>query len=343
MRKLLWSCTVACVLATGIFLTARHILLQEQDTLVVDSGMSSATAAAVEGGMALADQLFTTLHGWARGHGLVAGADQRSCRNTKAPAVPAAVPCEDVVPALPMGGVIELPPMPDNAAPATAIIHEESEVQLPITPVAHTEESKDLTMPGSGSTIEAPADGKGQKVCEMPRTTGCGTGKPMTEAPLHMPTCAESEEAAATPMPPAAQDAEEQNEKKEQEDAPGSSENSESSDPMSEATPSNDSPYHHCPDSCPNGSYCPYTGRCYPMPSYTEPRQPTRPKDSDKPHGKEETSEPPAPAQKSGKQTRIIPNNLIPSTLPTTNESGIDTMEYRRSDGSLNETDGGPF
>jgi hypothetical protein len=171
-----------------------------------------------------------------------------------------------------------------------------------------------------------------------------GPGAPDHVCPLVMPYCTDDDEQPAVkPVMPLAQDDEKTPATEESEDKgfkewmklyEGTGKESKSSpveelpapqeQPQSEPKCQEDIHIHEHYSGCPHTT-CPYTGKSYPScPSTTKP-------------GKEESSEAPALHKTKKHSFKGKSKDSCPHT------EGVDTMEYRPSDGGLNEYGRGPL
>jgi hypothetical protein len=314
MRKVFWCFTGAGVLMAGALSAASYYACNHPDTMIGHCLNTVASASfAMEPVTALASRVAKVTH-----HAM----------NPEATTTTAGS-CEECVPADPE------PIAQEPAAKlASGLIDRNFEVELgpaPIVinedePIQHGEEAE-----APPSTIEF----KGEQSQELPESA----------CPMVMPYCTDDDEPMATPTMPYADGATKQAdgsevsedsvfkawtkllEKPRQESKPDSSEElpAPAEDPQEEPKCQEDSHLHEHYSGCPHMT-CPYTGKTYPS---CEPAMKS---------GKEEISEEPEmQPKKHGKKPHTGKSKECPHT------EGVDTMEYRRSDGGLNEYGPGPF
>lgn len=308
MRKVFWCCTTAVLLAAaGLYLAAGHGE-PSSGSFVTRCLVNSAGLATAIQNLWTPDQQKEDLLVKTRPGEPTVPAEPTPC----APCTPDKETVEAVV-----SRVIHLPSDP-NPAPASIVIS--------------AEESKPAQPTGQVETSEW------QKVEEQqPVDQGVSPGVPGTgpaPCPDFMPYATDDEDQTQPVTMPRIPD--------DEEPVLGAQETQEQTDPDKAATPSSepkdgseckeDPNYYHHYSGCPSTNYCPYTGRCYPA---VEPQQPPVKMTP----GQDETTEPHVkPKKHTSKKPRFAPGGEDSPMHPE-----VDTMEYRPSDGGLNEYGPGPF
>jgi hypothetical protein len=313
MRKLIWCGVAATVLLAGGLFTVWQHARAHPDSLAGRCVVATSGAAIFLNPLVGAGPLVEhVVHHWAPAGGseecvTIAPGDEARWQEE-----PVCVGQEGDAHAvkLEMAGVMELPAA-EPAGPAPIVIPEDD------TPPAPPADENGNVTPVAASTIDMPESEVVPAVMAY-----CEDGR--APAPAHMPYADEGQE------PAGATDAEPAQPKKceclkvffkklfaKPEGQPGTTESAEEGETKGEDY-HRYHPEHH--SGCP-ANYCPYTGRCYPE------------KAAPKSHGGEEDSEAPAPHGKGCDKGEGCPKH-----------PEVDTMEYRKSDGHLDDYGpGGPF
>jgi hypothetical protein len=319
MRKLIWcSAAAGVLLAGGLFVAWQHARANPDSLagrLVVSTSGVAIFLNPVAGAGALVEHV---VHHWGPAGGseeCVEIAPGDEARWQEEPVCVGREGGEHEAMKLELAGVLELPAAEPPAGPAPIVIPEDDP-----PPAAPADENGNVA-PVAASTIdmETEAAPPAMPYCEDDRAP----------APAHMPYADEGEEPAAAEAPPSKPKCEclkaffmKLFAKPEGEAgaSAGAEDGGTKGDP-GEADYHRYHPDHH--SGCPS-NYCPYTGRCYPEPAAPPPC----PKKS---HRGEENSEGPAKHPKGcGEGCPKHPE--------------VDTMEYRKSDGRLDDYGpGGPF
>lgn len=309
MRKAFWCCTALGLLAAAGLYVAAGRSNSSSDSLLTRCLVNSVGIAGAIQNIWAPDQR-------KEDYGVVVNhipADPTPC--PPAPAAEKSI-CEKVMEA------IQLPADP-NPPPASIVIHEEVPQAAP-PPAAGKEETSEWQKvePKDAEVIPTPPS---------PLMSDLATGP--APCPDVMPYASEDgEPAQAERMPYAAGDESQEPTSPQPEDRSDADKAAQPSEPQNAPECKEDPNYHHHYSGCPSTTCCPYTGRCYPStPSY----QPSTPKTG----GQDESSEP--KAKKKKHTSKKQPMGLDNENCPTHPE--VDTMEYRKSDGGLNEYGPGPF
>ncbi|HZY87324.1 MAG TPA: hypothetical protein VFE78_20985 [Gemmataceae bacterium] len=317
MRKLIWCSAAAAVLmAGGLFMVWQHARAHP-DSLAGRCVVATSGAAIFLNPLAGAGPLVEhVVHHWAPAGGseecvTIAPGDEAHWQEE-----PVCIGQEGdghEAMRLEMAGVLELPAAEQPDGPAPIVIPEDDP---PAPPADENGNVAPLAAPGID--IENEVSPLSMPYCEDGRAP----------APAHMPYADEGEEPAgaadAAPAQPKCECLKVFFKKlfKKSEDQPAAAEAEDGETKgEGEADYHRYHPEHH--SGCP-ANYCPYTGRCYPEPSSPHTK---------KSHGGEEDSEAPATHGKGCDKGEGCPKH-----------PEVDTMEYRKSDGHLDDYGpGGPF